>query len=152
MRDLTEASLRIICVFTKRNIVMKEWIKLSALLCVFGFLKEIRPSDPFMFEFLAGPWRNLTADQVVQDVLPVGTYSHLSHLVVIFLITDLSRYKPLIIVSGAAGTVVWALFLWTKSLSGLNVAMVRDQTLQHLIQIKYQFQTLLLFIISCITH
>lgn len=105
---------------------MEEWVKLSSLLCIFGFLKEVRPSDPFIFEFLSGNWRNVTTDQVIQDILPIGTYSHLGQLIIVFLITDLSRYKPLIIVLGISGTVVGALFLWTKTLTGLNIAMVSD--------------------------
>lgn len=105
---------------------MEEWVKLSSFLCIFGFLKEVRPSDPFIFEFLSGNWRNVTTDQVIQDILPIGTYSHLGQLIIVFLITDLSRYKPLIIVLGISGTVVGALFLWTKTLTGLNIAMVSD--------------------------
>ncbi|KAI4464901.1 folate transporter [Holotrichia oblita] len=103
---------------------MENWIKLSALLCIFGFLKEIRPSDPFIFEYLAGEWRNITREEVLRDVLPIATYSQLAQLIIVFLITDLSRYKPLIIVLGISGTVVWALLLWTTSMTGLTIAMI----------------------------
>lgn len=104
---------------------MQDWFKVSLLLCIFGFLKEIRPSEPFIYEFLIDQrWRNLTEEQVSQEVYPVGTYSYLAHLIVMFLITDLCRYKPLIIVLGASGIVVWGMLLWTKTLLKLQILEV----------------------------
>lgn len=70
------------------------------ILCLFGTLREIRPSEPFVTEFLLGEWRNVTEEQLNREVYPVGTYSYLSQLVVVFLITDFLRFKPVIILSG----------------------------------------------------
>ncbi|KAM7362898.1 thiamine transporter 1-like [Cochliomyia hominivorax] len=95
------------------------WLKISCLLCVFGFLREIRPSEPYITEFLAGPWRNITEDQLNRQVYPVGTYSYLAQLVVVFLITDFLLYKPLIVTIGVAGIIVWSMLLWTTSLEAL---------------------------------
>ncbi|XP_055543642.1 thiamine transporter 1-like [Wyeomyia smithii] len=103
---------------------MQQWLKISLLVCTFGFLKEIRPSEPFIVDYLAGPWRNLTMNQVVQEAFPIGTYSYLTQLVVIFLVTDFLRYKPLIIVNGLAGVVVWSMLIWTVSLQGLKILEV----------------------------
>ncbi|KAG5899300.1 hypothetical protein JTB14_029254 [Gonioctena quinquepunctata] len=104
---------------------MNEWFKISLLLCVFGFLKEIRPSEPFVFEFLIDKrWRNITEIEVTHKVYPVATYSYLIQSVVIFLITDLCRYKPLIILLGLSGVVIWSLLLWTKTLFELQVVEV----------------------------
>ncbi|XP_057665479.1 thiamine transporter 1-like isoform X1 [Diorhabda carinulata] len=101
---------------------MKEWIRISLALSIFGFLKEIRPSEPFVYEFLIDHrWRNLTEEEVTQQVYPVGTYSYLALLVIIFLITDLCRYKPLIILLGASGIVIWSLLLWTKTLFEVQI-------------------------------
>lgn len=100
---------------------MQPWLKISLLLCTFGFLKEIRPSEPFIVDYLAGPWRNLTMDQIVQEAFPIGTYSYLAQLAIIFLVTDLLRYKPIIIVNGAAGIIVWSMLTWTTSLEALKV-------------------------------
>uniref|UniRef100_A0A182PKN9 Uncharacterized protein n=1 Tax=Anopheles epiroticus TaxID=199890 RepID=A0A182PKN9_9DIPT len=100
---------------------MQQWLKISLLLCTFGFLKEIRPSEPFIVDYLAGPWRNLTMEQIIQEAFPIGTYSYLAQLAVIFLITDLLRYKPIIIVNGAAGIIVWSMLTWTTSLNALKV-------------------------------
>ncbi|XP_062565280.1 thiamine transporter 1-like [Armigeres subalbatus] len=100
---------------------MQQWLKISLMLCTFGFLKEIRPSEPFIVDYLAGPWRNLTMTEVIQEAFPIGTYSYLAQLVIIFLITDMLRYKPLIIVNGLAGVIVWSMLLWTTSLQALKI-------------------------------
>ena len=38
------------------------------LLCTYGFFKELKPSEPFLNEYLTGPWKNLTEDEVYQQV------------------------------------------------------------------------------------
>ncbi|XP_039432440.1 folate transporter 1-like [Culex pipiens pallens] len=105
---------------------MEKWQQISLVLCIFGFLKEFRPSEPFVFQYLTGAESgyNVTVEQVVQDVFPIGTYSYVAQLVVVFLITDYFRYKPLIIVAGLAGTVVWSMFVLGRSLGALQVLEV----------------------------
>ena len=45
---------------------MKEWLWTTLLLCVYGFLKELRPSEPFITEYLIEPkWVNITLEEVV---------------------------------------------------------------------------------------
>lgn len=103
---------------------MQEWLKISMLLSLFGFLKEVRPSEPFIYEFLVGPWRNITKEEVSAEVYPVGTYAYVAQAVIVFLITDLSRYKPLIVVLGLSGIAVWSMLLWTTSLLSLQILEV----------------------------
>jgi hypothetical protein len=43
---------------------MEQWMKICMVLCTCGFLKDIRPSEPFVTEFLTGEWRNITREQV----------------------------------------------------------------------------------------
>ncbi|XP_017769870.1 PREDICTED: folate transporter 1-like [Nicrophorus vespilloides] len=105
----------------KDSLKMKNWLRISLLLCVFGFIKEFRPSEPFVYEYLIGPWRNITEDEVTQQVYPVGTYSYLVHLLIMFLITDILRYKPLIVILGLSGIAIWAMLIWTTSLFYLQV-------------------------------
>ncbi|CAG4921256.1 unnamed protein product [Colias eurytheme] len=101
---------------------MLAWIKITLILCLFGTLREIRPSEPFVTEFLLGQWRNITESQLNRDVYPVGTYSYLALLVVVFLVTDFLRFKPVIILSGLSGISVYAVLLWTSSLEWLQVS------------------------------
>lgn len=71
---------------------MTNWLRITLVLCTYGFFREFRPSEPFVSEFLSGHWRNISADQITQLVYPVGTYSYLALLVVVFLVTDILRY------------------------------------------------------------
>lgn len=103
---------------------MKDWLKISLLLSVFGFWKEIRPSEPFIFEYLTGPWWNLTVNQVSQVIYPISIYSNLGHLVVVFLITDLLRYKPLIMAMALCGVVIYSLLIWTNTLIYIQIVEV----------------------------
>lgn len=115
---------------------MQSWLKISLLLCVFGFFKEIRPSEPFVFEYLIGPWRNVTVDQVNQEVYPFGTYGYLAQLAIVFLITDLLRYKPLIIVLGLSGIAVWCMLIWTTSLLCLQILEVWSTLITFLLYLR----------------
>jgi thiamine transporter 2/3 len=42
---------------------MEVWLKLSILLCVFGFLKKFWPSEPFIIPYLTGEWKNFKDHQ-----------------------------------------------------------------------------------------
>lgn len=70
---------------------METWMRISLLLCVYGFFREFRPSDSFLTDFLSGEWRNITAEDVTKEVYPYATYAYLSQLIVAFLITDMLR-------------------------------------------------------------
>lgn len=103
---------------------MQSWLKISLLLCLFGFFRELRPSEPFVTEYLAGDWKNLTTEQIYQDVYPFGTYAVLAQLVIVFLITDLLRYKPIIVLSSIAGIILFSFLLWTHTLFELQLAQL----------------------------
>ncbi|XP_053686826.1 folate-like transporter 3 [Sabethes cyaneus] len=103
---------------------MQEWLKISLMLCTFGFFREMRPSEPFVTEFLSGEWRDITPEQLNREVYPVGTYSYLAVLIVVFLVTDMLRYKIVIIFSACVGVALWSLMLWTTSLAALQVIQV----------------------------
>lgn len=42
------------------------WYRISLLLCSVGFLKEIRPSEPFVTDYMQEPYRNVTQNEVNQ--------------------------------------------------------------------------------------
>lgn len=69
---------------------MENWLRISLLLSIFGFLREIRPSEPFITDFLTD-FKNVTLNEVLRDVYPVGTYSYMIQAVIAFLITDYLR-------------------------------------------------------------
>ncbi|XP_028037691.1 thiamine transporter 2-like [Bombyx mandarina] len=100
---------------------MLNWIKVTLILCLFGLLREIRPSEPFVSDFLV-EWRNITNEQLQREIYPVGTYSYLAQLVLVFLITDFLRFKPVIILSGLSGITVYCILLWTSSIKWLQAS------------------------------
>jgi len=53
--------------------------------------------------------------QVNQDIYPVSTYSYLATLVLVFLITDFVRYKPIIILCGFSGIVTYLMMILGKT-------------------------------------
>ncbi|KAH8268298.1 hypothetical protein KR026_004392 [Drosophila bipectinata] len=99
---------------------MESWLKISCVLCIFGFLRELRPSEPYHAEILMGEWYHVTQDEVNRLVYPVGTYSYLALLIFVFLLTDLLRYKPVIIANAITGIFIWSILLWTSTLGGLQ--------------------------------
>ncbi|XP_058465378.1 thiamine transporter 2-like [Malaya genurostris] len=103
---------------------MQEWLKISLMLCTFGFFRELRPSEPFVTEFLSGEWRDIEPEQLNRDVYPVGTYTYLAVLIVVFLVTDMLRYKSIIIFSACVGIAIWSMLLWTTTLAALQVVQV----------------------------
>lgn len=88
----------------------------------FGLLKEFRPSESFVTQYLIGPDKNFTKAQVNQDIYPVGTYSNLSLLVLVFLLTDWARYKPVIFLEGLSGVVTYCLIIWGQDVPTIQVA------------------------------
>ncbi|BES97768.1 folic acid Hypothetical protein [Nesidiocoris tenuis] len=103
---------------------MEPWVKITLLLSVYGILKEIRPSEPFITEFLTHPPMNFTEQQVVEDIYPVSVYATFTLSVVIFLITDLVRYKPIIVLLSASATAVYAMLVFGRTLFIMQVLEV----------------------------
>lgn len=69
---------------------MDNWLKVSILLCIFGFLRELRPHEPFAVEYFV-TYRNVSMETLTNHFFPIGTYMSMSQLIVIFLITDLLK-------------------------------------------------------------
>jgi len=103
---------------------MEEWKVTTLLLCAYGFLKEVRPSEPFLNSYMLGNSTGVTPDQLYHQVYPVWTYSYLGILVLVFLFTDLARYKPVIVLEGFSYITTWALLLWGHGLGQMQVMQV----------------------------
>ena len=48
------------------------------------------------------------------------TYSYLSLLIVVFLLTDLLRYKAVIVAEGIGYVVTWSLLLWARGVAAMQ--------------------------------
>nr|XP_012222669.1 PREDICTED: thiamine transporter 2-like [Linepithema humile] len=92
-----------------------HWLKISCILCLFGCFKDFRPSESFITDYLTGPWKNFTTNEVNQDIYPVTTYSYLATLILVFLITDFVRYKLIIILCGLSGIITYLMIIFGKT-------------------------------------
>ncbi|XP_065218297.1 thiamine transporter 1-like isoform X2 [Planococcus citri] len=91
-----------------------EWLKLSIWIGTYGFLKEFRPEDPYITQYLTHDPMNFKDEEVYQDIFPVATYVSLSLLIVVFLLTDWLRYKPVIIMHAFSGIMMQVLLIWFR--------------------------------------
>ena len=57
---------------------------------------------------------------------PVWTYSYLCVLVLVFLATDLLRYKAVIVVEGFAYVATWVTMLWGRGVGQMQVGHSRN--------------------------
>ena len=102
------------------NLRERHWLVPTALLCAYGFLKEVRPSEPFLTPYLRSD-KNLTVEQVDNQVYPVWTYSYMVALVFVFLLTDVLRYKPVIVFEGLAYIGTYSLLIWAYGVTMMKL-------------------------------
>ncbi|XP_055502473.1 thiamine transporter 2-like [Leucoraja erinacea] len=97
-----------------------KWLYPTLLLCVYGFFSTMRPSEPFLTPYLVGPDKNLTIDQVTNEIFPVWTYSYMVVLIPVFLVTDYLRYKPIIILQGMSFITTWLMLLFAQGVLAMQ--------------------------------
>ncbi|XP_017289964.1 reduced folate transporter isoform X1 [Kryptolebias marmoratus] len=85
-------------------------------LCFYGFMTSVRPGEAFITPNLLSSEKNFTREQVTNEITPVLTYSYMAVLVPIFLLTDLLRYKPVLIIQGICHVVIWIFMLQGTSM------------------------------------
>lgn len=62
--------------------------------------------------------------QVYQDIYPIATYSNFASLILVFLLTDFLRYKPVIILSGLCAMSTYILLIWGQSLFIIRIVEI----------------------------
>ncbi|CAM4716898.1 thiamine transporter 2 isoform X1 [Lepidochelys kempii] len=107
-----------------KKIRSSSWIYPTLVLCIYGFFSLMRPSEPFLTPYLTGPDKNLTIDEVTNQILPVWTYSYLALLFPVFLITDYMRYKPIIILQGLSFIITWLMLLFVQGVLAMQLMEV----------------------------
>ncbi|XP_030633842.1 thiamine transporter 2 [Chanos chanos] len=93
------------------------WGYPTSLLCVYGFFSTVKPLEPFLIPYLTGPDKNLTMEEVTNQIFPVWTYSYLALLVPVFLLTDWLLYKPVVVFQCVALFVTTAMLLWLQGVA-----------------------------------
>lgn len=81
----------------------------------------MRPSEPFLMPYLSGPDKNLTTEQITNEIFPVWTYSYLALLFPVFVLTDYVRYKPVVLFQGISYIVTWLLLLFGQGVKVMQV-------------------------------
>lgn len=89
----------------------RKWKWSVIFLCFYGFMSSIKPGEPFITPYLLSPEKNFTREQVTNEITPVLTYSYMAVLVPAFLLTDLLRYKPVLIIQGVSQVIIWIILL-----------------------------------------
>ncbi|XP_063264394.1 thiamine transporter 2-like [Prinia subflava] len=97
------------------------WAFPTLMLCLYGFFYMMKPSEPFLTPYLTGPDKNLTTEEVTNQILPVWTYSYLALLVPVFLLTDYVRYKPVLLLQGVSLIVTWLLLLFAHGVLAMQL-------------------------------
>lgn len=76
-----------------------------------------------MFKFLT-EFRGISAENVSDFFLAQFSYWNIGLLAIVFLITDMLRYKPLIILSALSGVAYYTVMRWTVGLYPLIVSPI----------------------------
>ncbi|KAG7471032.1 hypothetical protein MATL_G00120170 [Megalops atlanticus] len=97
-----------------------RWSYPTGLLCVYGFFTTVKPLEPFLIPYLTGPDKNLTTEQVTNEIFPVWTYSFLVILLPVFLLTDYLRYKPVIMFQCVNLFITTAMLLWAEGVAAMQ--------------------------------
>uniref|UniRef100_A0A1B6H9P4 Major facilitator superfamily (MFS) profile domain-containing protein n=1 Tax=Homalodisca liturata TaxID=320908 RepID=A0A1B6H9P4_9HEMI len=100
---------------------MEYYIKISILLCIYGVFKEFRPAEPYIVPYMTSPPLNFTAQQINHDIFPVSTYSTMASLIVIFLITDILRYKIIIILQSICMIISFFLLIYGRGIFQMQI-------------------------------
>ncbi|XP_040306739.1 thiamine transporter 2-like isoform X1 [Herpailurus yagouaroundi] len=98
-----------------------SWVFPTVILCCFGFFSMMKPSEPFVVPYLAGPDKNISLSTITKEVFPIWTYSYLALLFPVFIVTDYVRYKPVIILQGISFVVTWLLLVFGQGLRAMQV-------------------------------
>ncbi|XP_026710399.1 thiamine transporter 2-like [Athene cunicularia] len=104
-----------------KGAIGQSWIYPTLIICANGFLSTMRPSESFLTPYLTGPDKNLTIEEVTNQIFPVWTYSYLALLFPVFLITDYMRYKPVLLLQGISFVITWLLLLFAHGVAAMQV-------------------------------
>ncbi|VDL70074.1 unnamed protein product [Nippostrongylus brasiliensis] len=91
-----------------------RWQLTTFLLCLYGFLKDFRPTEPYLYQY-EHVTLNISEHVLNSDVYPIWTYSYLVTLIPVFLLTDLVLYKPVIVLGAVSYVIVWSLLVFCGS-------------------------------------
>lgn len=122
---------------------------LTALICFYGFIKEFKIGEPFIYLYQSEVL-NLTREQLTNEVYPFAAYSYLLSLIPVLLLTDLTLYKPTMLLEVVAQT-IYRLTSYSRAavMSGRMISYLLAQTIILTGIGSYQFLQSIGFGIPC---
>ncbi|KAI6223142.1 hypothetical protein M3Y99_01459400 [Aphelenchoides fujianensis] len=100
-----------------------KWRTIAFILCVYGALKEFRPTEPYLYQ-----WQHegmgLMAEQLSIEVYPWSTYGTLVFLLPTLLLTDVLLYKPVLLLESASFVGVWLTLIFGRSVGSQQAGQV----------------------------
>uniref|UniRef100_A0A0R3RUY0 Thiamine transporter 2 n=1 Tax=Elaeophora elaphi TaxID=1147741 RepID=A0A0R3RUY0_9BILA len=84
-------------------------------------IKKFRPATPFLTPFLVSSCKNFTDVQLYSQIYPLWTYSYLVALIPIFFLTDILRYKPIVVLEAMSYCASHAVILWGNKVWQMQV-------------------------------
>ncbi|VDM41303.1 unnamed protein product [Toxocara canis] len=112
----------------KRKNVFRDpvmhWKTTTVLICLYGIVKEFRPATPFLTPYLVSPFKNFTDVELYSQIYPFWTYSYMVALMPIFFLTDILRYKAIIMLEASCLCGTWALLIWGTTLWQMQIMQV----------------------------
>ena len=101
-----------------------NWYIPTITLCTYGFLKEMKPSEPFLTPFLNSSYKHIDQKALSDEVYPISTYANFVFLFLVFVFTDFLRYKPLIIIESLAYLATRAILVWGDGIPMMQLMQV----------------------------
>ena len=103
----------------------RHWIYATLILCGYGFFKEFKPSEPFLTPYLTdNSTKNFTKDDVNSRIYVYWPYSFLIAEIFVLLLTDVVRYKPVILVEAVAYLMTRFLLIWGTNIVSMQMMQV----------------------------
>ncbi|XP_016660496.1 folate transporter 1 isoform X2 [Acyrthosiphon pisum] len=100
------------------------WKTISLCLCIYGVLKEFRPSESYFIPYLLSPRMNFTEEQVNNEILSIGVYASMIFMIFVSLTTDWLRYKIVIVIQALCGVCIYALLSLFTSFTSIVVVEI----------------------------
>ncbi|XP_025411517.1 uncharacterized protein LOC112684297 isoform X2 [Sipha flava] len=101
-----------------------SWKTISLCLCIYGILKEFRPSESYVIPYLQGPRMNFTEEQINNKILPIGVYASMISMIFVSLTTDWLRYKIVIVIQALCGVCIYALLSLLTSFTSVVIVEI----------------------------
>ncbi|CAD5230606.1 unnamed protein product [Bursaphelenchus xylophilus] len=100
-----------------------NWKLTTFLLCAYGCLKELRPSEPYLYKY-QHDFLHLSDEDLNGRVYPIWTYSFMLTIIPILLFTDALLYKPVLILESLSFIATWLFLIFGRSVFSQQMAEV----------------------------